>query len=68
MQNISAISLRQLSDAAAEQFSDRFSVCCSGRRPLVCVMQRMEMNDREFEEWVENVARKKLQFFLYQMV
>ena len=31
----------------------------------VCVMQRMEMNDREFEEWVENVARKKLQFFLY---
>ena len=22
-------------------------------------MQRMEMNDREFEEWVENVARKK---------
>ena len=22
-------------------------------------MQRMEMNDREFEEWVDNVARKK---------
>ena len=25
----------------------------------VCVMQRMEMNDREFKEWADNVARKK---------
>ena len=22
-------------------------------------MQRMEMNDREFKEWADNVARKK---------
>ena len=43
MQNISAISSRQLSDTAANKLlstlgNDRFSVCCSGRRPLVCVI------------------------------